>query len=52
MTYTFPAWEFAADTHLLKPQRLQNKVLRIVGKFLKCTPVRELAHGFPSTVYL
>jgi hypothetical protein len=25
MTYVFPAWEFAADTHLLKLQRLQNK---------------------------
>jgi len=25
MTYACPAWEFAADSHLLKLQRLQNK---------------------------
>lgn len=37
MTYTCPVWEFAADTHLLKSQSLQNKVRRTVGKFLKCT---------------
>jgi hypothetical protein len=33
MTYTFPAREFAADTCLLKAQRLQNKVLRCVATF-------------------
>jgi hypothetical protein len=38
MTYACPAWEFAADTHLLKLQRLQNKVLRSTGNF----PVRDL----------
>jgi hypothetical protein len=27
MTYACPAWEFAADTHLLRLQRLQSKVL-------------------------
>jgi hypothetical protein len=27
MTYAIPAWEFAADSHLVKLQRLQNKVL-------------------------
>jgi hypothetical protein len=32
-TYAGPAWEFAADNHLLKLQRLQNKVLRTIGKF-------------------
>jgi hypothetical protein len=25
ITYACPAWEFAADSHLLKLQRLQNK---------------------------
>jgi hypothetical protein len=25
MTYAFPTWEFAADTHLLKLQHLQNR---------------------------
>jgi hypothetical protein len=42
MTYACPAWEVAADTYLLKLQRLQNKVLCTTGKFPKCTPVREL----------
>jgi hypothetical protein len=31
MTYACPAWEFAAESHLLKLQRLQNKVLRTIG---------------------
>jgi hypothetical protein len=46
MTYTCPAWEFAADTHLLKLQRLRNKVLRTIGKFPSGTPVRELHSAF------
>jgi hypothetical protein len=33
MTYASPAREFAADTHLMKLQRLQNKVLRTTGNF-------------------
>jgi hypothetical protein len=28
MTYACPAWEFGAEIHLLKLQRLQNKVLQ------------------------
>jgi hypothetical protein len=39
MTYACPAWEFAADAHLMKPQRLQNKVLRTIGKFPRNTPI-------------
>jgi hypothetical protein len=31
MTYACPAWEFAAEIHLLKLQRLQNRVLRTIG---------------------
>jgi hypothetical protein len=42
MIYACPAWEFAADTHLLKLQRLQNKVLRTIGNFPRHTPVCEL----------
>jgi hypothetical protein len=38
-TYASPAWEFAADTHLLKLQRLQNKVLCTIGNFPRRTPV-------------
>jgi hypothetical protein len=42
MTYVCPVWEFAADNHLLKLQRLQNKVLRTTGNFPRRTPVRDL----------
>jgi hypothetical protein len=37
MTYACPAWEFAAyiHTYLMKFQRLQNKVIRNTGKFLR-----------------
>jgi hypothetical protein len=37
MTYACPAWEFVAECHLLKLQRLQNKVLRTIGNFLRRT---------------
>jgi hypothetical protein len=37
MTYACAAWEFAAETHLLKLQRLQNKVLRTIGNLPRCT---------------
>jgi hypothetical protein len=46
MTYASPAWEFAADTHLMKLQHLQNKVLRTIGKLPKSTPIRELHMAF------
>jgi hypothetical protein len=46
MTYAFPAWEFAANNHLLKLQRLQNKVLSTIGNFPRHTPVRELHKAF------
>jgi hypothetical protein len=41
MTYASPTCEFAADTHLLKLQRLQDKVLRTIGNFPRRTPVRN-----------
>jgi hypothetical protein len=46
MTYASPAWEFAADTRLLKLQRLQNKVLSTIDNFPRRTPVRELLKAF------
>jgi hypothetical protein len=46
LTYACPAWDFAADTHLLELQRLQNKVLRSIGNFPRRTPVRELHKAF------
>jgi hypothetical protein len=45
-TYDCPAWEFAADTHILKLQRLQNKVLRTTDHFPRRTPVRDLHVAF------
>jgi hypothetical protein len=46
MTYASPVWEFAADTHLMKLQCLQNKVLRTIGKFLRNTPIRDMHISF------
>jgi hypothetical protein len=47
MTYACPAWEFSADTHLLKLQRPQNKLLCTIGNnFPRRTSVRELHMAF------
>ena len=40
------AWESAADTHHLKLQRLQNKILRTIGNF----PRRKPTFGFQNCV--
>jgi hypothetical protein len=44
--YACPARGFAADTHVLKLQRLQNRVLRSIGNFPRRTSVRELHKAF------
>jgi hypothetical protein len=46
MIYACPAWEFGTDTHLIKLQRLQNKVLRTIGNFPRRTSVREMHMAF------
>jgi predicted nucleic acid-binding Zn ribbon protein len=46
MTYACPVWEFAAECHLLKLQRLQSKVLRTIGNFPKRTSVRDMHKAF------
>jgi hypothetical protein len=46
MTYASPAWEFAADTHLIKLQRLQNRVLRTISNYPRRTRVRDLHLAF------
>jgi hypothetical protein len=52
MTYACPAWEFAAETYLLKLQHLQNKVLRSIGNLSRRTLVREMHVAFQiSYVY-
>jgi hypothetical protein len=38
--YACPAWEFAADVHLMKLQWLQNKVLCTTGKFPRKLPFK------------
>jgi hypothetical protein len=46
MTYASPAWKSPADTHLIKLQRLQNKVLRTIGNYPRRTPVRDFHLDF------
>jgi hypothetical protein len=46
MTYDCSIWEFAADIHLSKLQRLQNKILRNIGNFPWHTQVCELRKAF------
>jgi hypothetical protein len=46
ITYACPTWDFAADTHLMKLQRLQNRVLRTTGNLDSRTPVRDLHLAF------
>jgi hypothetical protein len=46
MTYACPTWEFAADTHVIKLQNLQNKVLRTIDNFPGRIPVREMHMAF------
>jgi hypothetical protein len=45
-TYVCPVWELAADTCLLKLQRLQNKVLHTTCNFPRCTLVCNLHRTF------
>jgi hypothetical protein len=40
------AWEFAAETHPIKLQHLQNKALHTIGNFPRRTPIRELHVAF------
>jgi hypothetical protein len=46
MTCSCPIWEFAAEIHILKLQRLQNKVLLTIGNFPRCTYVRDMHVAF------
>jgi hypothetical protein len=46
MTYACPAWEFAAESHLLKLQRLQNRVLHTIGNFPRRPSVLDLHVAF------
>jgi hypothetical protein len=46
MTYAYPVRELAAESHLLKLQRLQNRVLRTFGNFPKPTSVGDMHEAF------
>jgi hypothetical protein len=46
MTCASTAWEFAADIRLIKLQRLQNKVIRTIANYPRCTLVRDLHVAF------
>jgi hypothetical protein len=46
MTYACPTWEYAADAHLLKLERLQNRVLRATGNLDRRTMVCEMHVAF------
>jgi hypothetical protein len=51
ITYAFPAWEFAANTYLLKFRCLQNKFLNTIGNFPRGTQTHELHVAF-SILYM
>jgi hypothetical protein len=51
MTYNCPAWKFAADTHFMKLQRLNNKLLCPTGKFTRRTSTHELSVTFNISTY-
>jgi hypothetical protein len=40
--YACPSWEYAVDAHLLKLQRLQNRVLRTTENLDRRTLIREM----------
>jgi hypothetical protein len=46
MTYVCPTWKSAANTHLIKLQRLQNRVLRIIGGLPRRTLIRLMHTEF------
>jgi hypothetical protein len=46
MIYACPAWDFAAESRLIKLQRLQNKVLRTIGNSPRRTSIRDMHVAF------
>jgi hypothetical protein len=46
MTYVCPTWKFAEDTHLMKLQHLQNRVLHPIGNLDRRTLGRDLHLAF------
>jgi hypothetical protein len=46
MAHAYTAREFAADSYLLKLQRLRNKVLHTAGNLPQLTPTYDLHVAF------
>jgi hypothetical protein len=46
MTYVCSSWKFTAENHLLKLQRLRNKVLHTIGSFPRSTSIRDMHVAF------
>jgi hypothetical protein len=46
MTCAYPTCEYVADTHLLKFQCLQNRILCTAGNLYGCTSVHKLHMAF------
>jgi hypothetical protein len=46
ITYASPTWEYAADAHLLKLQRLQDSVHRAIGNLERHSLVGEMHVAF------
>jgi hypothetical protein len=46
MTHACPTWGYAADAHLLKLQRMQNRLFRATGNLDRSTPVRKFHVAF------
>jgi hypothetical protein len=42
LTYASPVWGYAANTHINELQAFQNKVLRIITKLPRVTPILTL----------
>jgi hypothetical protein len=49
LTYACPAWEFAADSYLLKLQLLQNRALLTTGNLSRHNPICDLHRSFKIT---
>jgi hypothetical protein len=49
LTYASPTWEFAADTHPMEMQHLQNMVLCTISSFPRHAPIRHM-NVFPNSV--
>jgi hypothetical protein len=47
-----PPGNLRADTHLIKLQRLQNRVLRTIGNFPRRTRVRDFHMAFKIRDYI